>query len=62
MPGYLATGTASEFHYNAYIGLPNNVSLWQQFISSYAEHIIDRYGWDEVIFINFIFEIILKKL
>jgi xylan 1,4-beta-xylosidase len=48
MPEFLANGTTTIMHYKAFTSPPNNWTLWEDFITAFGEHIISRYGMDEV--------------
>jgi xylan 1,4-beta-xylosidase len=48
MPGVLASGTATQFHYRANITTPRDPAAWSVLIRKLAQHWVDRYGIDEV--------------
>ena len=48
MPEALASGDQHLFHYNANCTMPKDDSEWQRLIRLFAEHLIERYGLDEV--------------
>jgi xylan 1,4-beta-xylosidase len=48
MPGALASGTATQFHYRANITTPRDPAAWSVLIRKLAQHWVDRYGIDEV--------------
>jgi len=48
MPECLASGDKTCFHYNANITPPKDYAMWTNFIKAFTEHIIERYGNQEV--------------
>ena len=48
MPGKLASGTQTIFYWKGNTTPPKDYKLWQNLLKAYFEHIIDRYGFDEV--------------
>lgn len=48
MPSALASGTQTCFHYKANVTPPADYEKWNDFIKKFAEHLIDRYGKEEV--------------
>jgi len=48
MPGALASGTQTCFHYKANITPPADYGKWEALIRAMTQHLIDRYGLAEV--------------
>lgn len=48
MPDCLKSGCDTIFHYKGNITPPKDEAVWCGFIESFARHLIDRYGRDEV--------------
>jgi xylan 1,4-beta-xylosidase len=48
MPKCLAGGTKTIFHYRGNVTPPKDYDEWAWFISEFADHLIRRYGLDEV--------------
>lgn len=48
MPKALASGTKTLFHYQCNVTLPKNYIEWNEFISIFINHLLDRYGKKEV--------------
>jgi len=48
MPQTLASGSQTCFHYRANVTPPRDYAEWVELISRLTEHLIDRYGIDEV--------------
>ena len=48
MPDKLASTDETVFYYKGNISPPNNWNEWNNFIKSWMEHLVDRYGIDEV--------------
>jgi len=48
MPELLASGTTTCFHYKGNITLPKDWEEWQKFIRAFGEHLLERYGKEEV--------------
>ncbi|MDW7662327.1 MAG: helix-turn-helix domain-containing protein, partial [Bacillota bacterium] len=48
MPKHLVTGDFKFFKWGARIGKPLNLDDWTTFIQEFMEHLIDRYGMEEV--------------
>jgi Glycosyl hydrolases family 39. len=48
MPGALASGTQTAFHYRANVTPPSDYNRWADLIEKFAQHLVDRYGIDEV--------------
>lgn len=48
MPECLRTKDTTVFHYKGYISKPSSYETWEWLIESFAEHLIERYGLDEV--------------
>eukprot|EP01119_Soliformovum_irregulare_P000058 TRINITY_DN10050_c0_g1_i1.p1 TRINITY_DN10050_c0_g1~~TRINITY_DN10050_c0_g1_i1.p1 ORF type:complete len:493 (-),score=73.35 TRINITY_DN10050_c0_g1_i1:108-1586(-) len=53
MPKMLASGNQTWSHYDANVTPPKNWSDWTLLIESFANHLIDRYGLEEVLTWNF---------
>ncbi len=48
MPEAFASDTQTLFHYKANATMPKDDGQWADFIRQFAQHLIDRYGKDEV--------------
>eukprot|EP01132_Coremiostelium_polycephalum_P002860 gene2860-3554_t len=48
MPSQMASGNATIFHYKGNITPPKNYTLWNNLITNFMQHLIDRYGMDEI--------------
>lgn len=48
MPEAYASGTSTCFHYKGNVTMPKEDARWQQLIRSLVQHLIDRYGLEEV--------------
>lgn len=48
MPSLLASGTQTCFHYKGNVTPPANYEQWNAFIQKFAQHLIERYGEEEV--------------
>ncbi len=48
MPEAFASGRDTCFHYNGNICMPKDDQQWSDFIAQFTQHLIDRYGLDEV--------------
>jgi xylan 1,4-beta-xylosidase len=48
MPAAIASGTQTCFHYKGIVEPPRNASDWSALIGAFAEHVVERYGIDEV--------------
>ena len=48
MPTCLASGEETCFHYKGNITPPKDYDLWNDFIKAFTEHLIERYGLEEV--------------
>jgi xylan 1,4-beta-xylosidase len=48
MPELLASGNATIFWYKGNITPPRNISEWENLLEAFLDHLIDRYGIDEV--------------
>lgn len=48
MPDCLRTKEYTVFHYKGYISKPSSYETWDWLIETFAEHLIERYGLDEV--------------
>lgn len=48
MPGVLASGDETVFYYKGNITPPKNYTAWAVLLETFASHLIDRYGIDEV--------------
>lgn len=48
MPGALASGSQTCFHYKANVTPPSDYNRWADLVENFARHLIDRYGIDEV--------------
>ncbi|MGN0998319.1 MAG: beta-xylosidase [Faecousia sp.] len=48
MPSALASGTQTCFHYKGNVTMPKDFDQWDNLIRSFAEHLIERYGKEEV--------------
>jgi len=48
MPSALASSKDTIFHYQANISPPKDYGLWQQMITAFVKHLINRYGLEEV--------------
>lgn len=48
MPAEMASGSQTAFHYKANVTPPASYDSWSELIRKFAEHIIERYGIDEV--------------
>lgn len=48
MPGDMASGSQTAFHYKSNVTPPADYGEWTKLIEAYARHIVDRYGIDEV--------------
>jgi xylan 1,4-beta-xylosidase len=48
MPGCFAGGTKTIFHYRGNVTPPRDYDEWAWFIGEFADHLIRRYGLDEV--------------
>lgn len=53
MPGQLASGSATIFHYLGNITPPKNYSDWGSLVGALAKHLVDRFGVEEVSRWNF---------
>jgi xylan 1,4-beta-xylosidase len=53
MPKLLASGNETWSHYDANVSPPKNWTLWGEFITEFAEHLIERYGEEEMLTWNF---------
>lgn len=48
MPEALASGSSTVFHYKGNVTMPKEDGEWQKLIRLFAQHLIERYGLDEV--------------
>lgn len=48
MPGCLRTKDTTVFHYKGYTSKPSSYETWDWLIETFASHLIERYGRDEV--------------
>lgn len=48
MPSALASGEQTIFHYKGNVTMPKDDSEWQRLITLFGQHLIDRYGREEV--------------
>jgi len=48
MPELFASGNATIFHYKGNITPPKNYTLWTDLIVNFVNHVIDRYGMEEI--------------
>lgn len=48
MPTVLASGSTTCFHYKGNTTLPKSFEMWEEFVKSFAIHLIERYGKEEV--------------
>ena len=48
MPKHLASGTAAFGFYRGNVTPPNDMAEWGMFIKAFTQHLVDRYGIDEV--------------
>ena len=48
MPGALASGTTTAFHYRANVTPPRDPDQWRDLVSALVRHVVDRYGGAEV--------------
>lgn len=48
MPGALASGAATCFHYKANVTPPAEYGQWEALIKALTQHLVDRYGVEEV--------------
>jgi xylan 1,4-beta-xylosidase len=48
MPDALASGTTTCFHYKANVTPPAEYAEWEKLIQALTEHLVDRYGIEEV--------------
>lgn len=48
MPEALASGSATCFHYKANVTMPKKEEEWTELVTLFVEHLIERYGKDEV--------------
>lgn len=48
MPEAFASGTQQLFHYKGNATMPKSDEAWSDFIKQFAQHLIDRYGKEEV--------------
>ncbi|SFO04751.1 GH39 family glycosyl hydrolase [Proteiniclasticum ruminis] len=48
MPSAIARGDKTIFHYNANITPPKSYDMWRELVGKFIEHLVDRYGIDEV--------------
>ena len=48
MPADFASGSRTVFHYKGNISPPKDWSTWNGFIKLWMQHLVDRYGIDEV--------------
>lgn len=48
MPGALASGSTTVFHYKGNITPPRSYEEWGHLIKALAQHLVDRYGKEEV--------------
>ena len=48
MPSSLASGDQTVFHYKGNVTMPKDDAEWERLIKLFAEHLIERYGIDEV--------------
>jgi xylan 1,4-beta-xylosidase len=48
MPSALASGETTCFHYKGNITPPKKYDEWGEFIKTFAQHLLDRYGKEEV--------------
>jgi xylan 1,4-beta-xylosidase len=48
MPEALASGDKTCFHYKGNITPPKDYEQWSHFIKTFTEHLVERYGMDEV--------------
>jgi xylan 1,4-beta-xylosidase len=53
MPSLMASGTQTWSHYRANVTPPKKWSDWSDLIVAFMQHLIDRYGLDEVLTWNF---------
>lgn len=48
MPAALASGTKECFHYHGNITPPKDYAEWEKLVQAFTEHLVERYGLDEV--------------
>lgn len=48
MPECIASGDTTLFWWKAHVTPPSNMKLWQELIRRFTEHVIRRYGREEV--------------
>ena len=48
MPEALASGTSTVFHYKGNVTMPKDDEAWKNLIRLFAQHLIERYGLEEV--------------
>ena len=48
MPGALASGTKTLFFYRANMTIPKDMQQWEDLVRALAEHLVQRYGIDEI--------------
>ena len=53
MPSALASGPQTVFFYRGNISVPKEMKQWAELVRTFAEHLVDRYGIDQVSTWNF---------
>lgn len=48
MPGCLRTKDTTVFHYKGYTSRPSSYETWDWLMETFAQHLVERYGLDEV--------------
>jgi xylan 1,4-beta-xylosidase len=48
MPGILASGNQTIFHYKSNVTVPKDFKLWKELVCNLVHHLVTRYGIDEV--------------
>ena len=53
MPDLLASGNQTWSHYDANVTPPKDWNQWSDFITAFVQHLVDRYGLEEILTWNF---------